>query len=224
VDQADQSGELKRMICLHPGAGTSMRAADNPFSVDRIHQLRYQPRGWDWEEILSRLHSLHHRAAIVGPEGSGKTTLMEDLAERLAPRGLRPRFFTLNRQNRRLDPQLLSWLDHQAGPNDLLCFDGCEQLGPIRWRWLYHACRRLGGVLITTHKPGRLETLVRCDTDAPLLLRLIRQLQPDLDFTVEDACHLLHQHRGNIRLALREMYDRSWQAGGTQPEENVKAC
>jgi hypothetical protein len=188
-----------------------MRAADNPFSVDRIHQLRYQPRGWNWDSLLARMQSLRYRAAIVGPEGSGKTTLMEDLAQRLILRGFQPRFATLTRQERRLDPQVLDWLDHQAGARDLLCLDGAEQFGPIRWRWMLHRCRNLGGLLITTHKPGRLMTLVQCDTDPPLLLDLIQRLQPDLDFSIEDTTNLLKQHDGNIRLALRSMYDRWWQ-------------
>jgi hypothetical protein len=187
-----------------------LRAADNPFSVERIHQLRYQPRGWDWDALLSGLEALNHRAAIVGPEGSGKTTLMEDLAQRLIARGFTPHFATLTRQNRRVDPQLLDWLDHQAGATDLLCFDGCEQLDWIRWQLLRHRCRRLGGLLVTTHRPGRLPTLVTCDTDAPLLLNLIRQLRPGLEVSIDDARELLARHQGNIRLALREMYDRWW--------------
>ena len=40
--------------------------------------------------LAARLRQLHYRAAIVGPKGTGKTTLLEDLASRLAGRGFSP--------------------------------------------------------------------------------------------------------------------------------------
>ena len=187
-----------------------MRAADNPYAVDRVLRVRYRPRGWNWPGLMDRLAELRYRAAIVGPEGSGKTTLAEDLAARLAERGMRPRFAILNRQNRRLQADLFPWL-RDAGPADVLCLDGCEQLGPIAWRRLLWRCRSLGGLLITTHRPGRLPTLVQCDTDAQLLIDLARELSPDEPCTSADAEQLWRARDGNLRLALRDLYDRWWQ-------------
>lgn len=205
---------LRRIVAhAYFGSGQSlgvMRAADNPFSVDRVLRVRYRPREWTWAELLDRLAALRYRAAVVGPEGSGKTTLVEDLGDRLAERGLRPRYATLTRQQRRLCPDLLHWLDH-AGPSDLLCLDGCEQLGPVAWWRLRRRCRRLGGLIITLHRPGRLPTLVTCDTDGPLLLELVRELSPDDPCDLAGAEALLRNHDGNIRLALRSLYDQWWQ-------------
>jgi hypothetical protein len=51
-----------------------MRARDNPFAVRRVLKLRYRLSESGWDELLARLERLDHRAAIVGAEGSGKTT------------------------------------------------------------------------------------------------------------------------------------------------------
>jgi ABC-type lipoprotein export system ATPase subunit len=56
-----------------------LRAKDNPFAVDRIGQIRYEPAAESWENLLVRLAAMDYRGAIVGPCGSGKTTLCEDL-------------------------------------------------------------------------------------------------------------------------------------------------
>src|SRR6185436_15582003 len=77
-----------------------MRAADNPFAVRRVLAIRYRLSGETWEGLLERLAALRYRAAIVGPHGRGKTTLLEDLAPRLEALGFRTRTVTLHTGNR----------------------------------------------------------------------------------------------------------------------------
>jgi hypothetical protein len=68
-----------------------MRARDNLFSADRVLQVRYRLEGITWEELLRRLERLGYRAAIAGEEGTGKTTLLEELGARLEARQGRAR-------------------------------------------------------------------------------------------------------------------------------------
>ena len=60
-----------------------MKARDNPFSVERLHAVRYRTKEATFDEILQRLDEMNYRAAIVGPEGSGKTTLLGNLQDAL---------------------------------------------------------------------------------------------------------------------------------------------
>jgi DNA replication protein DnaC len=105
-----------------------MRARDNPFAVNRVLAIRYRLSGVTWEELLARLSDLRFRAALVGPHGHGKTTLLEDLGERLGSQGFRVRTATLHEGERRLGAQRESALFRDPDPRDLLLVDGAEQL------------------------------------------------------------------------------------------------
>src|SRR5437868_15544127 len=84
--------------------GARVKARDNPFAADRVLRVRYRPQGWTWEQLLARLEQLDYRGAIVGPEGRGKTTLLEDLGERLKGRGHNVRHLGLTRERPRFEP------------------------------------------------------------------------------------------------------------------------
>ena len=90
---------------------------------------------------------------------------------------------------------------------DIVCLDGAEQLGPIAWMWFRWRARRAGGLIITAHRRGRLATLVACATSVGLLDRIIRRLAPDGLAAAPPAAELFARHRGNLRDALRELYD-----------------
>lgn len=181
-----------------------MRARDNPFASDRVLEVRYRlPDGWTWEGLLDRLAGLDWRAAIVGPHGRGKTTLLEDLAPRLEARGFRVRTLNLWDEHPRLNREDRVRL-RDLGPRDFVLLDGAEQLGRLSWLYLKLRCRRAGGLLITSHRPGLLPTLLECRTSPELLAGIVRELT---DADAPDVETLFARHGGNLRNALRELYD-----------------
>lgn len=202
-----------------------MKARDNPFRVARVlSAIRYEvPAGHDAGDdddrdegedrggavsLLPRLEALLYRASIVGPHGSGKTTLLEDLEGVLAARGFRITHVRLDADDPRLPGE---WRSRSAAPllnvTDIVCLDGAEQLGPIAWLRFRWRARRAGGLIVTTHRPGRLATLIECTTSVSLLHRIIRRLAPDGLGTAPSAAELFTRHHGNLRDALRELYD-----------------
>jgi len=185
-----------------------MRARDNPFATARVHQIRYRlPDGRTWEELLARLESMNWRGAIVGPEGAGKTTLLEDFEPRLRERGFEVVWLRLTREEPGFSSATLVQLA-SLHARQIILFDGAEQLSRWRWwRFLRHV-RRTGGLLITSHRAGLLPTLLECKTAPELLAAIVANL---LNKTPE-ACRaqadcLFHKYQGNLREALRELYD-----------------
>jgi hypothetical protein len=150
---------------------------------------------------------LRFRAAIVGPHGRGKTTLLEDLGRRLEERGFRLRRITLHQSDRRLTGEQSEVLNGLRS-REVLCLDGAEQLGLLAWRRVERRSRAAAGLLITSHRPRLLPTLVECETSPELLTEILRDLlgteTGDLRLLSED---LFSRHRGNLRDALRELYD-----------------
>lgn len=206
------------------------RARDNPFATSRVLEIRYQFRtGNDegWRTLLSRLESLRYRAAIVGPHGTGKTTLLEDLGLRLIKRGFRIHSVFLNRQSRVYPIDFIHRTRGDLSSRDVILLDGCEQLGLHNWWRFRWQTRSAGGLIVTTHRAGRLPVLWRCQTNPELLSDLIGRLLGHssvadrieaqsavrlFDFEGDDARRLFESHRGNLRDALRELYDRAAQA------------
>jgi hypothetical protein len=183
----------------------SLRARDNPFVVQRVLEIRYRlPAGLTWESLLDRLAALRWRAAIVGPHGRGKTTLLEDLAPRLTAVGFRVRTITLKESHPRLTREERTWL-RGLGPGDVLLLDGAEQLGRLAWLFVKLRSRRAGGLVVTSHRPGLLPTLLECETTPELLVEILSELGEGEAPVVEE---LYARHHGNLRDALRELYDR----------------
>ena len=188
-----------------------MRARDNPFGAQRLLALRYQLCGLTWDDLLGRLAALGYRAALVGPHGHGKTTLLEDLAARLEERGFRLRSATLHAGDRRLSAGQECTLFKGLTRRDCLLLDGAEQLNPLSWRRAERRSRAAGGLVVTSHRAGLLPTLVECRTTPELLSDLVRELLGNgeeaaggLQTSLEE---LYARHGGNLRNVLRELYD-----------------
>jgi hypothetical protein len=194
-------------------AGFSAR--ENPFRVERVLTVRYRPLDTDWDGLMARLRELNFRAAICGPEGVGKTTLLEDLGGRFNLGGQRTRWIQFRRETRSTARRQLDEHLDAASSEELLLVDGAEQLGVLDWQRLKRRSRRQAGLIITTHVPGRLPTLIDCRTTVPLLASIVEQLVPgDGERLRDELPELFARHAGNIRLCLRELYDRCAAIGG----------
>jgi energy-coupling factor transporter ATP-binding protein EcfA2 len=185
-----------------------MRARDNPFAMDRIHAIRYRPQRGTFAEILIRLKELNHRAAIVGPDGSGKTTLMEDLEKVLTTQGVRTRMVFVNDLSPLTDPACRRLLSELAR-EEVLLLDGADLVPRSCWSLLKrHTITHASGLVITSHRPGLLPTLIECTTSLALLQEIARELQPpDRPIPLESLESLFRRHQGNIRSCLRDLYD-----------------
>ncbi len=183
---------------------SALPARRNPFAAERLDRLAYrdpatgEPVGpADLDRLLDRLEALGRRAAIVGSEGSGKTALLEALAPRLERRGWRVRWSAPGPRTA-----------EAGGAATFLLIDGEERLAHRGWRRLLRASRGAGGLLVTTHRPGPLPTLAECGTSPELLATLMAELATEPTQGLPTARELHARHRGNLRLALLELYDR----------------
>jgi len=186
-----------------------MRARDNPFANDRLHQIRYRFRGSSWEEFLAQLAKADFRGAIVGPEGSGKTTLLEDLEPKLKELDLTPMRLRLSYEAPRFSPVMQQMIDSRITPRHILLFDGAEHLGWFAWKRFLLRVRPAGGLIITRQRAGRLPTVMETRTSTELLAEIVTELMedgPQLD--PDQIRHIYRKHRGNMRDALRDLYDR----------------
>lgn len=190
-----------------------MRACDNPFRVQRLSQLAYRLDGTTWEALLARFATLNRRAALVGPEGRGKSTLLFELGARLERQGFRLRLATLRHGERRLASRDWERLFSGSSERDLLLVDGAQELAPREWRRARDASLRAGGLLVTSHRAGLLPTLHECRTTPELLGELMAELldgaapHDAVLASAEAARSRFQRHGGNLRDALLAAYD-----------------
>lgn len=168
----------------------------NPFRSERIEALAYRPtsRGRDLADVQERWEKAGRRGAVVGPHGSGKTTLVEQFGRRLGD---------------------TRWMDVRPGTtpvsvSSVLLLDGLERL-PWWTRRSWLAACRAPGLIATLHRPGcGLPVLLRTSTTPDLLEDLVAELlgQP-LDGGQRGECRALFAaHRGDLRKCLETLYRR----------------
>lgn len=177
-----------------------VKARNNPFRSECVDALAYRAPGFAWAELDRRLAAGGGRGAIVGPQGHGKSTLLREWMARFQAAGEGVIFVRLAEKQRRLNDAQRDALS-AAGR---VFADSAEQLDWRGWRELRKLTARAPGLIVTTHRPGRLRTIFTCRTSPQLLDELVRELSGD----DSDCASCWFRHRGNVRLALREFYDR----------------
>lgn len=173
--------------------------------MERVHALeyRYPPGGPD--ALLARFEEVGRRAVIVGAEGSGKSTLLALLAARFEAAGRPVRRFAV-RPGEKAATHLFALL-REMGPRELLLLDGFDHLS--RWARfvLLRRASRLGGLLATSHRTERaLPTLIWLVPSVELLRELAGDLVGE-EAEAVDLAEIHRRHEGNLRTALRELYD-----------------
>jgi hypothetical protein len=186
-------------------------ARHNPFRVERLHSLRYRSPLTDWPTIMRQLEAQRYVGAVVGPHGTGKTTLFLELRDRLTADGWRVAHLRLNVDAMRgaLHGALAQM--HAADSRTIVMLDGADLLGTLGWWRVKHRWRRsgAGGLLITSHRTGLLPTLVRTAPTLPLMHELVDELVgPAAGESLRPRVATLYeQHQGNMRDVLRSLYD-----------------
>ncbi len=186
---------------------TPTRARDNPFRVERIHALgfRFPPGGPG--ALIARFEKLGRRAVVVGHQGSGKSTLLERLVPYFAAAGGQTHRFAA-RPNEAPPKELRARLAGlEAG--DVLLLDGFDHLTRLaRFGLLRRIARSGAGLLATSHAAERsLPTLLDLAPTPELLQALARELTDDASIAELPFAEIHRRHGGNLRTALRELYD-----------------
>ncbi|MGA0868899.1 MAG: hypothetical protein ACO3UM_08205 [Planctomycetota bacterium] len=181
-------------------------AHQNPFRTSRLHALRFRyPEGDTEDALLRRLEAHGGRGAIVGPHGSGKTTLCLELAARFRAEGLDVRMLRYGEGTSLCRPHSLRAWIAGAGARSALIVDGAGHLGPLAWWNLLRRSKRAARVLVTAHGRCPFPAILRTTTSTSLFDELCTSLgQP---MPGGDSAALLAAHRGDVRAALRTLYD-----------------
>ncbi len=202
----------------------------NPFATRYV-----QPGAIPWfstnthslDYLEKRFHRLGRRVAIVGPHGSGKSTLMGHLIPKLGP--VTYRAFADGQQDQLRDRENgIVWLQlrkpdaqHRIrqskdawAPGGLLAIDGWEQISWLgRFRILL-ATNRIGlDLLVTSHCAAwGLPALVQLTVDAERandIVQFLLRCNPGRGAVqLTDLQHSLHKHQMNLREVLMDLYDQ----------------
>lgn len=193
------------------------RARENPFRSARVRALGLRrSTGQTDTESLTRLVAAR-RGAIVGPQGSGKSTLMRALADRLGTLEQPVRLVRLTLVGGRIRGDWQQLVRRPARSDETILLDGGGDLHWLPYQCVAQASRRARRLFITCHRPMRLPTLVPMEPTPALLDALLAELQCGEHRAL--AHRLFTQHEGNIRRVFEALYDV--EAGVARPRQHT---
>ncbi|MDO4557810.1 MAG: hypothetical protein Q4C47_02465 [Planctomycetia bacterium] len=196
--------------------GETVDEPPNPFSTKFIQPgaIPYLfPEEESIEDVLESLEKSGWLGEIIGPHGTGKSTLITAMLRELVHRGKEVFAVALHDGQRRL-PFVPAKLDLSAGT--ILVVDGFEQLSWWNRQTLFRICRQKEwGILVTAHTPTGLPTLYETTMSPALGMHVILELLDCVGATDDTApppvpprtLDVLRKHDGNLRETLFDLYD-----------------
>jgi len=191
----------------------------NPFATRFIRPgaIDYLfPAGQSIDSLLAQLESNHWWGEIVGPHGSGKSTLVAALVPALDAVGRQVVRYVLTPDGGDR-PECLApagayafLAERPLGPSSQLILDGYER---VSWWWrrrIQVLCRKRGaGLLVTAHQSLGLPPLIAIEPTEQLAQQIVQSLLPNGDsiITPADVSTAFAQTDGNLRETLFALFD-----------------
>jgi hypothetical protein len=184
----------------------------NPFATRRIRPgavpFFFAP-GESVATLVERLEAHHGWGQIIGPHGTGKSTLLAAFLAELRRWGKSPRLVEFHAGQRRKWQTVRQAL---AEPDTfLLVVDGFEQLRFWSRYALKAICHRRGmGLVVTAHRSVGLPDLYRTEGTPAQAWQVVQYLLAGEEkklIEADDLRHCLAARKGNLREALFDLYD-----------------
>ncbi|MDA7979003.1 MAG: ATP/GTP-binding protein [Pirellulales bacterium] len=208
-----------------PARDTTPRA--NPFRSRRVapgaidyifsEDSRQQECEGALPELMAKLSKNKWLGAIVGPHGSGKSTLVAAFRNHLEAAGKQICVIELHNGQRKLPwSDLRTFVkasDIEECDGRVLFIDGYEQLSVWQQARLRRYSKRTDlGFVVTAHTPpAKIPTLIYTETPSDVVKAVLRQLltnEPELlTRCVALSAELIKRYSGNLREVLFALYD-----------------
>jgi energy-coupling factor transporter ATP-binding protein EcfA2 len=166
------------------------------------------PEGHSAEWMVERLKNAKWRGEIIGPHGSGKSSLLAAILPIIEREGRSPLLIELHDSQRSLPLNLAR--DPRLTPHCIVVVDGYEQLS--RWnrgRFLHHCQKHEIGILVTAHQSVGMPLVFHAQPNQTLAEQIVAQLLGDRkSFLSREAIHeCFARHHGDLREMLFNLYD-----------------
>ena len=162
----------------------------------------------DLDRLVADFTKYRFYAQIVGPHGTGKTTLLNSFVPELKKLGFSVIVTSLHDKQRRFPKKFWTEIRNNLQKRTILVIDGYEQLGlPARIAAMYYRLRFGFGVLLTVHSPlWSVPVLHRTKADFAILKKLLPEgLKTEISDSRLET--IFNTHSGNLRLVFLDLYD-----------------